>query len=455
MTTESAQAQRTRGRLARKAIPRKALGELTLLDRDPAAMIQRRDKGRLARLVPLRHQRMSASEFAFFRGSAGLMAHDLALQAHTDTQLVICGDAHINNFGLYASPERRLMFDLNDFDEAAPGPWEWDVKRLLTSAILAAKEIGATPEEIADITQNGARTYRIAMQDMLAKPALERHYVSVDSTTIAAEVREGGIRGFAKTAHKARKRDADRTIAHLMTPDRMGFLRFKDDPPILTHTSDMSRKDFEELFLQYRESALSEISFLLSRYEITDVAMRVVGVGSVGTRCYLVALTGPEGNGMVLQVKEAAESVVTHFSEPNMTTPPTLTARMSEGNRVVTHQRILQAVSDPFLGHIIQAGRSYYVRQYRDAKGSFDTTVMDVETLKNYVALCSTLLARAHSQSPYAHWVGGYIGDTSAFDLAMLSWCTQYSDQVSRDYQRYLEAIEAGRVSVSMEDLAS
>ena len=128
---------------------------------------------------------------------------------------------------------------------------------------------------------------------------------------------------------------------------------------------------------------------------------------------------------------------------------------MSEGNRVVTHQRILQAVSDPFLGHIIQAGRSYYVRQYRDAKGSFDTTVMDVETLKNYVALCSTLLARAHSQSPYAHWVGGYIGDTSAFDLAMLSWCTQYSDQVSRDYQRYLEAIEAGRVSVSMEDLAS
>lgn len=452
MTTESAQAQRIRGRLARKAIPRKALGEFTALDRDPAAMIQRRDEGRLARLVPLRHQRMSASEFAFFRGSAGLMAHDLALQAQTDTQLVICGDAHINNFGLYASPERRLMFDLNDFDEAAPGPWEWDVKRLLTSAILAAKEIGASPDEVADITQNGARTYRTVMQEMLAKPALERHYVSVDSTTIAASVREGGLRGFTKTTQKARKRDADRTIAHLMTPDRMGFLRFKDDPPILTHTGEMSQRDFEELFLQYRDSALSEIGFLLSRYEITDVAMRVVGVGSVGTRCYLVALTGPEGNGMVLQIKEAGESVVTHFSEPNMTTPQTLTKDMSGGDRVVTHQRILQAVSDPFLGHIVQGGRSYYVRQYRDAKGSFDTTTMDVETLKNYVRLCATLLARAHSQSPYAHWVGGYIGDTDAFDVAILSWCTKYSEQVSRDYRRYLEAIEDGTVSVAMEE---
>lgn len=451
MPIESAQSLRNRGQLARKAFPRKELGVFTPVDRDPALAIQTRDKGRIPELVPIRHQRMAASEFAFFRGSAGLMAYDLSHQAQTDVQLVICGDAHISNFGLYASPERRLVFDLNDFDEAAPGPWEWDVKRLLTSAILAARENGFPADATTVLVEKAARQYREMLQDMLTLPAIERHYVSVDESDIANEVRTGGIKGLAKTTAKARKRDADRTIAHLMQPDKMGYIRFVENPPILTHALDIPRHDIERLFAEYRETTLPDINLLMSTYEVSDVAMRVVGVGSVGTRCYLVALTAPEGNGIVMQVKEAMKSVVQTFSQPNSTTPRTLPEGATDGQRIVIHQRILQAVSDPFLGHIAGPKRSFYSRQYRDAKGSFDTTAMDLESLSNYVSLCATMLARAHSQSPYAHWVGGYMGDSATIDVAFTSWCTQYAEQVSKDYQDYLQAIAEGRVEVAPE----
>lgn len=362
-------------------------------------------------------------------------------------QLVICGDAHISNFGLYNSPERRLVFDLNDFDEAAPGPWEWDVKRLLTSALLAAEENGLSEEEVDRIVLVGARMYRTSLSELTQMPALERHYVSVDESELAARLRDRSVKALDRAARKARRRDSDRAIADLMQPDRMGFIRFKDDPPILTHSGEVTTENAAGLLNAYRSSTLPDISFLLASFDITDVAMRVVGVGSVGTRCYLIALTGPEGGGLILQVKEAGESVVTHFSSPNATTPATLAPETKGGPRVVTHQRILQAVSDPFLGHVTVGNRSYYVRQYRDAKGSFDTTRMTAEELRLYVQLCSRMLARAHSQSPMAHWIAGYIGDSTSFDQAVSRWVHAYAEQVTEDYQAFLQGIEDGRVS--------
>lgn len=450
MVTESAALQRERGVLARTAIPRRELGRFTKVERDPVEMVMRRDAGRVASLVPLRHARMAESQFAFFRGSAGLMAFDLAQQAQTDTQLAICGDAHINNFGLYASPERRLVFDLNDFDEAASGPWEWDVKRLLTSAILAAQELDLSQSQIEEVVLGGAKAYANGLSELLEKSNLERHYVSVDSSRLAEKVRADGIDELERATSKAVKRDADRTVAHLMTPDRMGYIRFKEEPPVLTHVQGTTEEDINKLLEQYRKTTVPDIGFLLTNYAQTDLALRVVGVGSVGTRCFLSALTGPDGSGLILQVKEAVESVVERYNVANMTTPRLAAQPQSQGERVVDYQRILQAVSDPFLGHVVWGDHHYYVRQYRDAKGSFDTRRMNVGGFNSYVRLCAWMLARAHSQSPMAYWVGAYIGGGTAFARAMLSWCQAYSEQVSEDYRKYLLAIEEGRVSVEM-----
>lgn len=444
--TESAASQRARGKLARQAVSREALGEYVATGRDAVELVTYRNDGRLEQLVPLRHFRMAASPFAFYRGTAGLMAFDLSHQAQTGVQIVICGDAHLSNFGLYASPERRLVFDLNDFDEAAPGPWEWDVKRLVTSAILAAREIGADVEDQERIASQCVAAYRRNLAELLELPALARHYYSVDSTLLAENVRESGLKQFKKTTAKARRRDSDRAIEHLMAPDNMGYIRFRDDPPILTHIRVEDEQRLARLLSDYRESTHPEINYLLSRFSLSDVAQRVVGVGSVGTRCYVAALTGPEGRGLMLQVKEAGKSVITQFSEPNITTPQTLRDGMNMGERVTSHQRILQSVSDPFLGHMQADGRDFYVRQFRDAKGSFDTSIMDPIELGNYASLCGGILARAHAQSPFAHWIGGYIGKSKVFDRAIVSWCSAYADQAESDYLAFVEAIETGRL---------
>ncbi len=451
--TESAQSQRARGKLARQAVPRASLGDYTAVDRDAVNLVTSRNEGRLSWLVPLRHSRMAESPFTFYRGTAGLMAFDLAHQRQTDVQLVICGDAHISNFGLYASPERRLIFDLNDFDEAAPGPWEWDVRRLLTSAVLAGRENNLDENRIEKLVLRAAFTYKNSLRRLLKSPSLERSYYSVDSTFLARTVSARGQQKLAETTTKARKRDSDRAIAHLMAPDSMGYMRFKDLPPILQHMDSADEEAVAQLTFQYMESTLPEISYLLSRFTVTDFARRVVGVGSVGTRCFVIALSGPEGRGIILQPKEATESVVSMFATPNATTPPTLRADMNQGERVTNHQRILQSYSDPFLGHLTDGQHHYYVRQFRDSKGSFDTSTMSAKSLDDYVALCALILARAHSQSPLAHWVSGYIGKSYEFDEAMTKWSFAYADQSTKDYEAFLGAIEAGEIeSVSEAD---
>ena len=455
MYTESEASQRERGIRARQALPLRKLGDFVAVKRDPVKLIDKQNKGRIHSLVPLRHYRMAASPFTFYRGSAGLMAHDLAHQPQTGIQIVICGDAHISNFGLYASPERRLVFDLNDFDEAAPGPWEWDVRRMLTSLALAARENGETPEHVEKIVLSAATSYRTSLAKLLEVDALSRHYYSVDDTFLAKQVRASGINTLEEVTNKAKRRDSDRAIAKLMGPDTMGYIRFKDEPPVLTPVHVDDQNAVEDLFEEYARSTSPEIGYLLTRYTLTDVARRVVGVGSVGTRCFVIALTGPEGKGLVLQAKEALTSVVQEYSEPNITTPPTLPPGTPNGLRVISQQRILQAFSDPFLGHLDANGRSFYVRQFRDYKGSFDTSLMNRKELTNYGALCALLLARAHSQNPLAHWIGGYIGDSKDFDEGMTQWSLAYADQGESDYKEFMEAIASGRIKASSEDGAT
>lgn len=452
MYTESAASQRERAVRARQALPRHELGTFVSVDRDPVKLIEKQNKGRIQSLVPLRHYRMAASPFTFYRGSAGLMAHDLAKQPQTGVQIVICGDAHISNFGLYASPERRLVFDLNDFDESAPGPWEWDVRRMLTSLVLAARGIEAEPHDVEKIVMESARSYRTQLAELLELDSLERHYYSVDDTFLAQEVRKTGLDALKQVTSKAKRRDSDRAIAKLMEPDSMGYIRFKEEPPVLTQVHVDDQAEVENLFEEYAESTAPEIAYLLTRYTLTDIARRVVGVGSVGTRCFVIALTGPEGKGLVLQPKEAMTSVVEEYSTPNITTPPTLPAGTPPGLRVITQQRILQGFSDTFLGHLEANGRSFYVRQFRDHKGSFDTSLMDPQQLSNYGSLCALLLARAHSQNPLAHWISGYIGNSKAFDEAMTAWSLAYADQAESDYKEFLDAIASGRIRASSEE---
>ena len=289
---ETAASQRARGKAARRDIPRAAHAVFTPVDRDPVALIEAQNAGRLPELVPLRRERMSVSPFTFYRGSAGLMAHDLARQTVTGVHVVICGDAHLSNFGLYASPERRLVFDVNDFDEAAPGPWEWDVKRLVTSVVLGGTELGLRPTAVREAALACATGYREALGRLVAMDTLERYYVRADAAAIAQALRRPSRDAFEAVKSKARSRTSAQVIGRMTETDAHGRVRFRQEPPILTRPSGSAvATEIEELFERYRGTVRADVALLLSRYALTDIARRVVGVGSVGTRCYVLALT--------------------------------------------------------------------------------------------------------------------------------------------------------------------
>ena len=319
----------------------------TPVDRDPVALIDAQDAGRLPELVPLRRERMSVSPFTFYRGSAGLMAHDLARQTVTGVHVVICGDAHLSNFGLYASPERRLVFDLNDFDEAAPGPWEWDVKRLVTSVVLGAMELGLRPKRVREAALACATGYRVALGRMVQRDSLERYYVRADAAAIAETLGRASREAFEAVNRKARSRTSAHAVDRMTETDARGRVRFLEQPPILTRPSGSAvEAELEEVFERYRGTIRADVALLLSKFTLTDIARRVVGVGSVGTRCYVLALTCLDGGNLVLQVKQALPSVITMEVTPNETTPQVVPPDAPEGLRVMAHQHVLQAVSD-------------------------------------------------------------------------------------------------------------
>jgi uncharacterized protein (DUF2252 family) len=436
------------GRAARARLPRSAQGRYESdSQRDPLAVLDRQHSTRLPDLVPLRIARMLQDPFAFYRGTAAIQAADLVGEPTTGAGVVLCGDAHIGNFGLFASPERAMVFDLNDFDEAAFGPWEWDVKRLVTSVVIAARGRGATEEETRLVASRAADAYRDNLHTSLALDATDRFF--------RAAVVRGGIqfgkktRKFVRSTVKAsEKRTAARVISRITETAADGSLHLVESPPRLTHIPAELESQVSVVLDRYRETVTPDISLLLSQHTITDVARRVVGVGSVGSRCFIVVLTGPGGEPLILQVKEAAESVIHEFglSPKNpISGIDADTMAANHGYRVTANQRILQAVSDPFLGYVTFEGFGFYVRQFRDRNVSFEIGDMEDETFDDYSVACASILARAHSRSPDAAFVAGYIGRGSAFTDAIVDWAHAYADQSLADFEALRAAVVAGR----------
>lgn len=438
------------GRERRADVKRSELGVVRApAGRDSLAILADQNETRLPALVPVRMGRLLQSPFAFYRGGAAIMAADLASEPRTGIDVVVCGDAHIANFGLYASPERRLVLDLNDFDEATYGPWEWDVKRLAGSVLVGAREAGLSDAQAKEATAEAVRAYRDRLAQVFELSAVERYYLSVEATALAELADADARRVLERSAKKARRRTSERVMERLDVESADGETRIVDRWPIIRHTDEATEEELEAIVLAYLRTVRADVGVLLSQFEATDVVIRVVGVGSVGTRCYIILLVGPDGEPLFLQAKEACVSVLRRYGDVAAALPagaPELPRVGRNGYRVVTAQRILQAVSDPFLGWVEFAGRDYYVRQFRDMKGSIETEALGAGAFTQYAQLCGGLLARAHSQTPGAAAIAGYIGTSDAFVNAVTAWARAYADQNERDYEALRAAVKAGKV---------
>lgn len=445
----------TRGAEARHRLPRRALASLHLpVDRDPVGILERQHTSRLQELVPVRVSRMLESPFAFYRGSAAIMAADLAAGPTTGLDVVACGDAHISNFGFYASPERELVFDLNDFDEGGFAPWEWDVRRLVSSVHVAGRANGLSEEACRAATREAARSYQGTLREFCSLSATDRYFARVDTSQAAAHLGAAGRSAVEKASAKARRRTSEQVLRKLTTRSHDGAVRIIDQPPVVQHVDHATLDEIEDLFAQYRSTVREDVAYLLSQYRLVDFVLRVVGVGSVGTRCYLLALQGPTGDVLFLQAKEAQQTVLsTHGGRP-ATIPGGAGAHPTEGQRVVAAQRILQANSDPFLGWITGwAGESadkhrvdYYWRQFRDMKGSVEPRDLNQQEFVAYGSLCASLLARAHGQSPNADAIAAYLGRGDNAVDALADWAAAYADLAESDFAALQEAVRNGRV---------
>jgi uncharacterized protein (DUF2252 family) len=438
---QTAGQRRAAGRAVRGRLPRARLARLTTGGRDPLGILAAQDATRVPDLVPLRAERMAASPFAFYRGTAALMAADLGRDEHTGICVASCGDAHVANFGLYASPQRRLVFDLNDFDEAAWAPWEWDVKRLVTSLVVGGREAGHDEATVREVALAAVHAYVRALDAVTSLSPVERYFSHFDARAVLANER-----GPARTALKAAIRDAERrtgerAVRRLTQTDADGRMAFVEAPPTTAHVAAGPERDVHEDFAAYAETVAVDVRLLLRQHTVADVVRRVVGVGSVGTRCYLVLLQDGDGNALILQVKEAGRSVLAQHGGARQ--PEALVehvAAFGEGGRVVALQRVLQAFSDPFLGHLHTEHGDFYVRQFHDMKGGFDVATLDGPQLHRYGRACAVVLARAHGQSPDAAAVVGYAGGGKAVGEAILDWAYAYADLSRTDYERFVAA---------------
>jgi uncharacterized protein (DUF2252 family) len=403
-----------RGRAVRKTTPRRALAQLVSAQRTATEILVSQNETRLPDLVPLRFARMLEDPFSFYRCSAAVMAADLGASPTTGIEVMCCGDAHVSNSGVYAAPDRSLVFDLNDFDEAAVAPVEWDIKRLITSAIVGSRHAGYPEPTVAAIAERGISAYQRALHEMLDMNVLDRYYLRVEPERYLGEVSAGVDAVIERTVRQARKRTSARVFARIMETGPDGTPRLRESPPVLQHVDVDAETQLIDSMQEYLTVVPADVAVVLSHFRVTDVALRVVGVGSVGTRCYLVILIGPDRAPLILQIKQACRSVLEEYG--GWPQPPLLTAGVraaGQGLRVVDGQRILQAMSDVFLGIVRKHRRDYYVRQFHDMKGTIETERMSASTFGEYVAACAVLLARAHSQSANASILRGYVAATT------------------------------------------
>jgi len=441
----SAQERQIMARTLRQKVPRKALGGWKAPKQrfDPVDVLIETSKGRVDALVPIRYGRMMASPFAFYRGGAAVMAADLATTASTGVHLQICGDCHLVNFGGFATPERKLVFDINDFDETTVGPWEWDIKRLCASLVVASRANGFGADDARDIAWEAADAYRIHLGEYAQMPLLEAWYDHIDLQDVIDRMRDEEMKRLAnKSVRKAREYTAHTREFIKLTVEGGSPPRIQDEPPLIYHDEELARhvsvEERQQAFDSYRESLLPERRVLLDRFETVDSAVKVVGVGSVGTYCGILLMVSGNGDPLFLQFKEARKSVI----DPFVGRGP----YQHQGQRVVAGQRLMQAASDMFLGWTQGPTRQFYVRQLRDAKISPQIEVMRVPNLRRYGRLCARGLARAHARSGDAVLLSAYLGKSDAFADAMASFSVAYADQNERDHAALVKAVRAGRV---------
>jgi uncharacterized protein (DUF2252 family) len=415
---------------------------------DPIELLIESSRGRLKELVPIRYGRMLASPFAFYRGAAAIMAADLARTPHTGIGVQACGDAHLANFGGFATPERRVLFDINDFDESFSAPWEWDLKRLAASFVVASRHNQHDAADARAAAVQAVQAYADKLSELSQATALEAWYSSLDFEALVEGAEDEEVRRrHRKLLAKALRRDAGEEYARLAYINE-GRPRIRDVPPLIYHPAEMLAPDFEanarESLRLYRESLPRERRALIDRYQLADAAIKVVGVGSVGTWCAIALLFASANDPLFLQIKEARPSVL----EPYVRAPGFAT----HGERVVFGQRLMQASSDLFLGHYVNPqGRHVYVRQLRDVKVKPLIEVFTPLNMRNYARMCGWALARAHARTADAALLSGYIGKNAAFAEAMAQFAIDYAEQNQRDHAALIAAVRAGRIEASHE----
>ena len=415
--------------------------------RDPVGLVIESSKGRIPELIPIRYGRMMVSPFTFYRGTANIMAADLAHTPVSGLNAQLCGDAHLLNFGGFATPERRIVLDINDFDESFPGPWEWDLKRLVTSFVFAARSNGFSPADQREAALACVRSYREHMLEYADMTVLEIWYASLQfSDTLAAVHRKAGRRKLKKQVEKVEARQVSEHEFPKLVEARGGRYVIKDAPPLIYHDPHIvaGGDALRRALALYRESLSDARKVLLDRYKVMDVALKVVGIGSVGTLCGVALLMAAGDDPLFIQVKEARPSVLETYLGRS--------AYLNHGQRVVVGQQLMQAASDIFLGWTQGQGkRHFYLRQLRDMKIKPLVELFRPIGLVDYAGLCSWTLARAHARSGDPAMIAGYMGKSDVLDKAIAAFGKTYADQTERDHAAFKNAIREGRIEVQAE----
>jgi uncharacterized protein (DUF2252 family) len=432
------------GRALREKCPRASHGKVVLGQgdrRDVVALIKDSNEGRLENLVPIRHGRMLQSAFAYFRGTAAIQAYDLARTPVSGINVQACGDCHLMNFGGFATPERTLVWDINDFDETLLAPFEWDIKRLAASYVVAARWRGFGARQAREAAMAAVTSYRESMRERAETPVLESWYSRItfeDLLRMAGKDAEM-IGRVNKRISEAGKHTSEQLFHKITSPSR-GLARLVDQPPLLFHVHDpvLTEHNIAVFFKRYRETLPEERRILFDRFKFVDFAMKVVGVGSVGTRCFIALFLAAPDDALFLQVKEARRSVLEPYTRQRVA---------HNGQRVVVGQRLMQSASDIFLGWSRgPRGRDFYVRQLRDMKVAPDVESMTPRVMRAQATLAGLALARAHDKAGDAAMIAGYLGGSEKFDEAIGNYAVAYADQVERDYESFVKAVRSGRL---------
>ncbi len=434
-----------KGKALRVKCPRTSHGEIVLGQgdkRDVVELIQAQNKDRLENLIPIRHGRMAQSAFAYFRGTAGVQAYDLAGTPTSGIIVQACGDCHLMNFGGFATPERNIAFDINDFDETLPAPFEWDLKRLAASFVIAARWRGFKADEAREMAVQTAASYRESMRKRESTGVLEAWYSKITIADLQALVGDSiDLGGRLKKKLAEARAQTHEHVFHKLTTPAKGLPRIVDQPPLLYHLprKQVSESQMQAFLQQYRETLPEERRMLFDRFKLVDEALKVVGVGSVGTRCFVALLLAAPDDALFLQIKEARPSVLEAYTRTKKAE--------HNGQRVVVGQRLMQSASDIFLGWSRgPAGRDFYVRQLRDMKVSAEIESQGPKTMRAYAMLCGLAVARAHDKAGDAAMIGGYLGSGDQFDEAIGDYAVAYADQVEADYATFIKAIRSGRL---------